>query len=265
MTSLNELRFTNYHLRSMKILITRPAKQVADFAEKLCAIGFEPVYFPVIEIHPVDDFSELDKALAEIERYAWLVFTSVNAVDVVFDRIVVGAKPHLDHVKIAAIGPKTAEALRLRGIEPFFMPDEYVGEAILPGLGDLRGKWVLLPRAEIARQALPEAIVLAGGVAHEIIVYQTLPAEVNTEGLAALKAGVDWITFTSPSTVQNFARIVRQQGLDPLKLPGNPKIACIGPITEKAAWNEGFTVDMTAAEYTTDGLIEAMSKSGITN
>lgn len=228
--------------------------------------GFEPIYFPVIEIHPADDFSELDKALAEIECYDWLVFTSVNAVDVVFDRIAIaGAKPHLDHVKIAAIGPKTAEALRLRGIEPFFMPDEYVGEAILPGLGDLRGKWVLLPRAEIARQALPEAIVLAGGVAHEIIVYQTLPAEVDAEGLAALKAGVDWVTFTSSSTVQNFAQITRQQGLNPLDLPGNPKIACIGPITEKAARVEGFMVDVVAAEYTTDGLIEAMSKLGITN
>ncbi len=252
----------------MKVLITRPAKQAADFAEKLSAIGFEPVYFPVIEIQPADDFSELDKALAEMERYAWLVFTSVNAVDVVFERVAVGAKhalPYLDHVKIAAIGPKTAEALRLRGIEPFFMPDEYVGEAILPGLGNLRGKWVLLPRAEIARQALPEAILSAGGVAHEIVVYHTLPAEVNAEGLAALKAGVDWITFTSPSTVQNFVRIIRQQGLDPLNLPGSPKTACIGPITGKAAREEGFMVDVVAAEYTTDGLIEAMSKSGITN
>jgi uroporphyrinogen III methyltransferase / synthase len=248
----------------MKVLITRPRAQSATFGEALQQAGFEPVYFPVIEIHPADDFSELDKALAEMERYAWLVFTSVNAVDVVFERIVfAGAKhasPRLDHVKIAAIGPKTAEALRMRGIEPFFMPDEYVGEAILPGLGDLRGKWVLLPRAEIARQALPEAIVSAGGVAHEIIVYHTLPAQVNAEGLAALKAGVDWITFTSPSTVQNFAQIIRQQGLDPLDLPENPKIACIGPITEKAAQEEGFTVTVVAHEYTTDGLTEVIRK-----
>lgn len=260
MTSLNELRFTNYHLRSMKILITRPARQAADFAEKLSAIGFEPVYFPVIEIHPADDFSELDKALAEIERYAWLVFTSVNAVDVVFDRIA-GAKHTaslLGRVKIAAVGPKTADTLRKYGIEPDFVPDEFVGEAILPGLGDLRGKWVLLPRAEIARQALPEAIVLAGGVAHEIIVYQTLPAEVNAEGLAALKAGVDWVTFTSPSTAQNFSQITRQNGLDPLNLPGNPKTACIGPITEKAAREEGFDVAVVAQEYTTEGLLEVI-------
>ena len=247
----------------MKVLVTRPRAQSVAFGQALQQAGFEPVYFPVIEIHPVDDFSELDKALAEIERYAWLVFTSVNAVDVVFGRIVVGAKhasPLLGNVKIAAIGPKTAESLRMRGIEPFFMPDEYVGEAILPGLGDLRGKWVLLPRAEIARQALPEAIVSAGGVAHEIIVYHTLPAQVNAEGLAALKAGVDWVTFTSPSTVQNFVRIIRQQGLDPLNLPGNPKIACIGPITGKAAQDENFSVNVAADEYTTDGLLEAIRK-----
>jgi uroporphyrinogen III methyltransferase / synthase len=252
----------------MKVLITRPRAQSAAFGESLQQAGFEPVYFPVIEIHPADDFSELDKALAEIERYAWLVFTSVNAVDVVFDRIVYVGEKHtsplhiqqMGNVKVAAIGPKTAEALRLRGIEPFFMPDEYVGEAILPGLGDLYGKWVLLPRAEIARQALPEAILSAGGVAHEIVVYHTLPAEVNAEGLAALKAGVDWITFTSPSTVQNFVRIISQQGLDPLNLSGSPKIACIGPITGKAAQDEGFTVDVVAAEYTTDGLIEVIRK-----
>ena len=247
----------------MKVLVTRPRAQSVAFGQALQQAGFEPVYFPVIEIHPVDDFSELDKALAEIERYAWLVFTSVNAVDVVFDRIA-GAKHasplQCDHIKVAAIGPKTAESLRIRGIEPFFMPEEFVGEAILPGLGDLRGKWVLLPRAEIARQALPEAIVSVGGVAHEIIVYHTLPAEVNAEGLAALKAGVDWVTFTSPSTVQNFVRIIRQQGLDPLNLPGNPKIACIGPITGKAAQDENFSMSVAADEYTTDGLLEAIRK-----
>jgi uroporphyrinogen III methyltransferase/synthase len=246
----------------MKVLITRPRAQSAEFGTALQQSGFEPVYFPVIEIHPVDDFSELDKALSEIERYAWLVFTSVNAVDVVFDRIaIVGTKhasPLLGHVKIAAVGPKTAETLRKYGMAPQFVPDEFVGEAILPGLGDLRRKWVLLPRAEIARQALPKAIVSGGGLAHEIIVYQTLPAEVDAEGLAALKAGVDWVTFTSPSTVQNFAQITRQNGLDPLNLPGNPKIACIGPITENAAREEGFDVAVLAQEYTTEGLLEVI-------
>src|SRR5512138_100650 len=105
-------------------------------------------------------------------------------------------------VKFAAIGPKTASALKERGITAHFVPKEYVAESILPGLGDLRGKWVLLPRAEIARKALPEAIFEAGGVPHEIAVYKTLPVQPDLEALSALEAGVDWITFTSPSTVQ---------------------------------------------------------------
>jgi uroporphyrinogen III methyltransferase / synthase len=246
----------------MKVLITRPRAQSAAFGEVLQQAGFEPVYFPVIEIHPVDDFSELDKALAEIGRYAWLVFTSVNAVDVVFDRIaIVGAKhasPLLGHVKIAAVGPKTAETLRKYGIAPQFVPDEFVGEAILPGLGDVRGKRILLPRAELAREVLPEAIAAQGGIPHEIVVYRTLPAQVDAQGLATLRAGVDWVTFTSPSTVQSFVQVCRQNGLDPLNLPGNPKTACIGPITEKAAREEGFDVAVVAQEYTTEGLLEVI-------
>ena len=158
------------------------------------------------------------------------------------------------------MGPKTAEALRKYNIEPDFVPEEYVAEAILPGLGDLHGKWVLLPRAEIARKSLPEAIVKAGGTAHEIVVYQTLPAVVDMEGLDALKSGVDIITFTSASTVENFVVITRQHKLDPLNLPNNPLFACIGPITEQAAREEGLTNLVVAKEYTTEGLMEVISE-----
>jgi uroporphyrinogen-III synthase len=159
------------------------------------------------------------------------------------------------NTKVAAIGPKTAQSLETRGVTPDFVPDEYVAEAILPGLGDLRGRWVLLPRAEIARKALPEAILQAGGVAHEIAVYQTLPAEPDLEGLTALKSGVDAVTFTSPSTVENFVEIVRREGLNPLQLPRNPLIACIGPITQKAAQEAGFSETVVAEEYTTEGIV----------
>ncbi len=263
----------------MKVLITRPRTQSASFGAALQLAGFEPMYFPVIEIRPMEDLSALDDALVHIERYVWVVLTSANGVEIFFDRfnftaehaenaeknIKISAHSAFSAVNFAAVGKKTTEALRKSGIEPFFVPEEFTGAEIAPGLGDLRGKWVLLPRAEIARQELPKAIVAAGGIAHEIAIYRTLPAEVDTEGLAALKAGVDWVTFTSPSTVQNFAEICRQNGLDPLNLPGQAKIACIGPVTEKAAREEGFTVAVTATEYTTDGLINAMSKSGIAN
>ena len=243
----------------MKILITRPRAQADDFAERLRSAGFEPVYFPVIEIRPIEDNVALDRALENLDCYEWVVFTSVNAVDVVFGRVSPSLKPEVLSVKFAAIGPKTAESLLARGITPHFVPEEYVAEAILPGLGDLRGKWVLLPRAEIARKALPEAIFQSGGIPHEISVYKTLPAQPDPEGLAALKSGVNVITLTSPSTVHNFVATARQNGLDPLHLPKDPVLACIGPITEQAAREEGLANLVTAKEYTTEGLAEIIS------
>ena len=163
-------------------------------------------------------------------------------------------------VNVAAIGPKTAEALCKRNIEPDFIPDEYVAESILHGLGDVENKWILLPRAEIARPQLPEAIAQAGGIPHEITVYKTLPAAMDMNGLAMLKSGVDVITFTSASTVENFIALTQQQGLDPLHLPNHPLFACIGPITEQAAKDAGFQNIVTAKEYTTDGLIDVIIK-----
>lgn len=242
-----------------RILVTRPRAQADSFVEGLIASGFEPIYFPVIEIRPIENNVALDKALDKLNCYKWVVFTSVNGVNVVFDKYSTFFSGEGLGVKFAAIGPKTAEALQVRGITSDFVPEEFVAEAILPGLGDLRGKWVLLPRAEIARQALPEAIVNAGGIAHEIAVYKTLPAQPDTNGLAALKSGVDLITLTSPSTVQNFAAIARQNGLDPLNLPNNPLFACIGPITEQAAKEEGLVNLVVAKEYTTEGLMEVIT------
>ncbi|HSL28853.1 MAG TPA: uroporphyrinogen-III synthase [Anaerolineales bacterium] len=242
-----------------RILITRPRAQAEGFAQKLRAAGFEPVYFPVIKIQPIENNVALERALGKLDCYDWIVFTSVNAVEVVFD----GHSPLIlkvgSGVNFAAIGPKTAEALEAHGVHPDFVPKEYVAEAVLPGLGDLRGKWILLPRAEIARKALPEAICEAGGIAHEIAVYRTLPAEPDPDGLVALKAGVDVITLTSSSTVHNFMSLARAHGLDPLRLPGNPLFACIGPVTEQTAREEGLVNLMTAREFTTEGLVEAIN------
>jgi len=252
----------------MKILITRPRNQANSFAEALIAAGFEPFFFPVIEIRPFEENVALDRAIEKFDCYDWVVFTSINGVDAFFERLPSPPPPLPKRergaegggrVKIAAIGPKTAAALEARGVTPEFVPDEYVAEAILPGLGDLRGRWVLLPRAEIARKALPEAILEAGGVAHEIAVYQTVPAAIDPDGLAALKSGVDAVTFTSPSTVENFVEIVRREELNPLNLPGYPKIACIGPITQKAAEEAGFVDVLVAKEYTAEGLVELLS------
>ncbi|RIK50820.1 MAG: hypothetical protein DCC59_12600 [Chloroflexi bacterium] len=245
----------------MKVLITRPRAQADDFADKLRIAGFEPIFFPVIEIQPIENNAALEHALQLLDRYAWVVFTSVNAVEVVFaltpTPLPMGEGQGM---RVAAIGPKTAEVLRQHDIEPDFIPDEFIGEAIMDGLGDLKNKWILLPRAEIARKELPEAISKAGGIAHEIIVYRTLPAEIDIKGLTALKSGVDVVTFTSASTVENFVAIAQKNHLDPLHLPNNPLFACIGPITAQAAQEAGFENIVVAKEYTTDGLIEALAK-----
>ncbi len=244
----------------MKILITRPRSQADPFAERLLQAGFEPVFFPVIEICPLEANVALERAIAKLGCYDWIIFTSVNGVKAFFDAADRMPEWRNDtHFQIAAIGPKTAAALEARGMPADFVPQEYVAEAILPGLGDLRGRWVLLPRAEIARKTLPEAIAQAGGIAHEVAVYRTVAAQPAEDGLAALRSGVEAVTFTSPSGVENFVALVRQAGLDPFHLPGEPKIACIGPITQQAAQQAGFPHPLAAKEYTTEGLVELLS------
>lgn len=243
----------------MIVLITRPRAQSGQFAEALRAAGFETATLPVIEIRPVNDLSDLDRAILRLANYDWIVFTSVNAVEITFDHIpdwrALPRKP-----KMAAIGRKTAEALRARGAEADFVPEEYVAEAIVPGLGDVRGKRVLLPAAEIGRDVVAKAIREAGGEAHEISVYRTLPTEPDRAGLAALKAGVDAVTFTSPSTVDNFISLAEREGLDPLNLPGRPCFACIGQVTEQAARAQGLAKLIVAEDHTTDGIIEALKR-----
>jgi uroporphyrinogen III methyltransferase/synthase len=162
------------------------------------------------------------------------------------------------NLKVAAVGPKTASRLQRQGVSPDFVPQDYVAEAIVSGLGDLRARWVLLPAADIAQDALPQAIRNADGIAHVITAYHTVAAEPGEHGLAALRAGLDWITFTSGSTVRSFVALAQRAGFDPLALPGDPRVACIGPRTARAAQELGFKVDAVAKTYTVDGLIQAI-------
>lgn len=247
------------NLIGKRILITRAAAQANGFQEILERYRCRAVCFPTITISPVSDPTLLDRALSRLDCYDWLVLTSTNAVEAVWGRLrALGITELPSSLRVAAIGPKTAAALKQRRIFPDFLPEEYVAEAILPGLGDLRGRWVLLPRADLARDALPEAISKAGGVAHVIVAYHTLPAQPSRDGIKALEEGVDAVTFTSSSTVRNFVELIRAAGLDPLRLPGDPLIACIGPVTAATARQLGMRVDVIARNYTIEGLVEAL-------
>ena len=239
----------------MRAVITRPRAQAGSLAEALLARGIEPVYFPTIRIAPLKNPELLDAALRRLPRFDWVVFTSANAVEAVWERLARMDTPFPPGTRAAAIGPKTAAGLKARGVSAAFVPEEFIAEAVVPGLEDLKGRSVLLPLADIADAALMKAIEAAGGTAEVVTAYRTLPAAPDPIGLAALRSGVDAVTFTSGSTARNFAVLTRRAGIDPFDLPGSPIVACIGPRTAAAAREVGFKVNAIAAEYTIEGLL----------
>ncbi|HET7089930.1 MAG TPA: uroporphyrinogen-III synthase [Anaerolineae bacterium] len=261
-------------LAGKRILVTRPRAQAADLCDKLTALGAEPIVFPTIDIAPLEDHTALDRAITDLCSYQWVVFTSVNGVAAVWDRLVAMGKDGraFDGIQVAAIGPATARALGKRGIHAHFIPDEYIAEAIVDGLGEVRGHRILLPRADIAREALAVALERRGAIVHENAAYRTLPAAPDSQGLTELRRGVDAITFTSSSTVRNFVLLLsgsaqyidaanyRRMGHHGIPMPSLNRaiIACIGPITAQTAREVGLPVNVMAAEYTMDGLVAAL-------
>lgn len=247
-------------LHGQRILITRARAQAGDLAESLAQRGAVPVLFPTIEIAPLDDYTRLDEALAHLSGYHWVVFTSVNGVAAVWERLTATGRAGtaLAGCRTAAIGPATARALAQRGVPAELVPEEYVAEAIVEGLGDVAGQWILLPRAESAREALADELGRRGALVHEIPVYRTRPVAPGAAALAELARGVDIITFTSASTVRNFAAVIAQQKLK--GLVNGAVVACIGPITAQTARELGLPVHVVAEVYTMEGLVQALER-----
>ncbi len=242
-------------LADKRIVITRPRAQAAALCNKLAALGAKPILFPTIEIAPMDDYAALDSAIRNLDKYRWVIFTSVNGVAAFWNRLdLTGLKDLSGLGKVAAIGPATAQALASHGVQAHLIPDEYVAEAILEKIGDVAGQWILLPRADLAREALAVELAHRGAIVHEIAAYRTLPAAPDPNGLAQLQRGVDAIAFTSSSTVRNFTELTRNYSLP------QSVIACIGPITAQTARDLGLPVNVMAAEYTADGLIAALAE-----
>lgn len=256
--------FEDKPLFGKRVLITRARSQASVFAEKVEALGGEPWEFPAIEIVDPEDFSPLDSAIAEIESFDWLVLTSVNGVQSFMKRLKHLRKDirKLSNIKIVAIGPKTRDEIEKYGIFCEFMPEEFVAEAIIEifKTRDVKGKRVLLPRADIARKILPETLKSMGADVCEATAYRTVEGSGNSDELIKMLEDkkIHVLTFTSSSTVKNFVRKLGNRSVT--DLPDNAVVACIGPITSATARDMGFRVDVEASEYTIDGLVEAILK-----
>jgi uroporphyrinogen-III synthase len=247
-------------LRGWRIIITRPAGRSAAFAAGLVRRGAIPVNLPAIQILPADPLP-LDMALQRLAEYDWLVLTSASTVEILAGRLAaLGIDRLPEGLKLAAVGPGTAGRAGELGLSVHHVPAVYLAQAIPAGLGDIHSRRILLPQADLADPALGQALRDAGGQVEEIIAYHTRQGPGAEEGLQALRQGVEVITFTSGSTVAGFAALARHVGLDPLKLPGHPRIACIGPKTAGAARQIGFQVDLVAPQHSVEGLIAALEE-----
>ncbi len=248
------------NLTGKRIVITRPRGRAEEFATALIAEGAQPIFFPVIEIVPPADLSALDFAIHDLDQYDWLILTSVHGVEAFFKRLgALGIKRISPHLRVAAVGSKTAHSLSAYHIWVDYVPNEYIPEEMLPGFGkNIYGKRFLLPQSNLARTVLADEIRSAGGLVTEVVAYRNRLSEPNDAEIKALRSGVDIVTFTSPSTVRNFVAVIQQHGFDLFNLPGNPLFACIGPTTQQAAEEAGLSNLIVSSEYTTAGLIETL-------
>ena len=246
-----------------RVVVTRTAEQAPVFCEKLVAAGFAPIAFPAIQLEPLPA-APLKIALQKIDTFDWFVFTSGNAADFFFKQLTINNQQSTinNFPKIAASGSATASKLSALGIEVDFIPDEFVGEKLVAGLGDLSGQTVLLPRAKRGRPEIVKLLKNAGADVTEVPLYDTVTAVPTPTAIEQLANGFEAITFTSPSSVRNFMKIVdgRPQKFSKLLRSWVDKaiITCIGPITAGAAINLDLNVTLMPTEYTIDGMIQEL-------
>ena len=249
-------------LAGLKVLVTRPKEQAASLSQALAREGAQPVELPLIAIQPrEDDDGAIARAMCSLADYHWLVFTSVNGVDIFFSKLSsLGLNASaLRGLSVAAIGPATAQALEQRGKDVAFVPKLHCTEGIVNGMKDfdLAGARVLLPRAEDGSAELPPGLEALGAQVEHLPLYRTeIPPEARTEVFDLLREGVDVATFTSPSTVRHLLEVLDGQ----LGLLDGVLLACIGPVTAQAARQAGLPPQVVASKHTVEGLVQALGE-----
>ncbi len=245
--------FDTLPLFGKRVVVTRTRSQASALTKKLAALGAMVIEFPTIDVQPLDDLSEIDRALERIRDFDWIYFTSQNAIQIFFDRLF---KKGLDvrslgGMKIAVIGPATRDELVRYGLRHDVMPKEYVAESLLEesrSLG-LSGKRIILPCSRDARATLAQGLRDMGALVERIHIYGAgRPEELGSQKREEIMNS-DVVTFTSSSTAKNFFDVVPRV---------NASLACIGPVTAKTVKELGHEAHMTASEYTIDGLVKAI-------
>lgn len=244
-------------LENKRILVTRTRQQASDLAARLAALGATPLLVPTIEIVPPETYAGLDAALAQLESYDWLLFTSANAVEVFEQRRRLPLAPR----RIAVIGPATARAVQGIGLHVDLIPPKYVAESLAEALApEASGCRILLVRATDARDTLPEMLAAAGA---EVTVAEAYRNRVPLDSVLALRQLFslpanypDAITFTSASTARNLIALFETASLT---LPAGIVLASIGPITSLALRDLGYVADLEAAEPTIPALVQSLA------
>jgi uroporphyrinogen-III synthase len=247
-------------LAGRRIVVTRAERQSGGLRERLEQQGAEVLLLPTIEIVAPQSYGPLDDALRDAKEFAWLVVTSANAVRVIEERLAELALPvaSLGHLRCAAVGPSTAEALRSMGLAVDVVPERYVGEALAETLADrVRGQRVLLVRAAVARDVVPDTLAAAGARVTVVDAYRTVvPADAGARARAIFGAEPlpDAVVFTSGSTVTHLLDVLREAGL---AFPRDVACVSIGPVTSGALRDAGLSVSAEAEVASLDGLVDA--------
>lgn len=257
-------------LRGRTIVITRALAQAAPFASLLEGYGARVISCPTIEIVEPESYASLDDAIENLYGYDWLIFTSVNGVDFFLRRLKTLHREisELDELRVCAIGEATAERLRDANVHVDVIPEEFKAEGVFSalerfvgGLEALHGQNFLIPRAAQARDFLPRALEAAGARADVVPVYRTVaPRDTEKRRVEALLAGgaIDCVTFTSSSTVRNFAELFGTNDLS--RLLAGVRVACIGDITASTAAEFGLQTHIQPNEFTTEALARAIAE-----
>jgi len=243
------------------IMVTRTRSQASRLSRTLSAFGARVIECPTIRLAPPEDWGPVDRVIHRLSDFDWLVLTSPNGVDFFFERLRVNGTDarSLAGVKLAAIGPATAERLASFGLRADLVPDEYVAEDLVRSMKEIgvNNRRILAARAAEARDVLPRELRAAGAKVTVVALYQTLTPEGLTPGAEeALSRGeIDLVTFTSSSTVNNLVRLLGDRLTD---FRVRVTSACIGPITARTAREAGLKVAAEAERYTIDGLVDAI-------